>query len=268
VQIDSRGTSRPTFPFGEDVTVTLQVVLGGSDGILVGTDTKTTGFPTARSPLREADRRALETGKTRSGEYGTEKVLFNERRTIAVVCSGSDTTLRVGKAIVENLEAKWNEFSEPIETLCLEKWKSLGKNERREALEHGENTVILVHSGKPRVFKIRFGLDQLEPFSFHRSKTQKLVVFGGDSLNPSGFLLERYLPTRAPSISKLALLAAHYILVGGELNPAGVGGLAMYFSKESGPFQAMSEKVMEDLWERSAGLNRRFQRAFLKHVEF
>src|SRR5207245_5891194 len=126
-------------------------------------------------------------------------------------------------------------------------WKGLGKDERREAFERGENTVILIHSSKPRVFKIRFRLYHLEPFGFHRSKTERLVVLGGDSLNPSGFLLERYLPQRLPSISELALFAAHYILVGGELNPAGVGGLAMYFSKDGGPSEAMGESVVAEL---------------------
>ena len=168
-------------PIGEKVNVTLQVVLGGSDGFLLGSDTKTTGYITGASPLGEPQRRALEFGKIRSGEYGTDKILFNDQRTIAVACSGADTTVRAANAIVETLDAVWGEFSGPIEELCLKKWQGLSKRERREALRRGENAVILVHSGKPQVFKIRFALDHVEPFVFSRRDTETLAVLGGDS---------------------------------------------------------------------------------------
>lgn len=268
MQAGSRGTRRTTSPVGEDVSVTLQIVIGGSDGVLLGTDTKITSFPFGASPLGELQRRALEVGKIRSADYGAEKILFNDRRTIAVACSGSEVTYPVGKAIVEELETVWGEFSEPINGLCLEKWKALPEDQRREASERVENTVILVHSSKPKVFKIRFRVDDLEIFPSHRSKNQRFIVLGGDSLNPSGLFLERYLPRRPPSINKLATLAAHYILVGGEVNPSGVGGLKMYFSKDNCPFEAMSESVVGELCEKSERLNGRLQKALLQSVVF
>ncbi len=233
--------------------MTLQIVLGGSDGLLIATDTKWTAF--ARGPV----------GRTvRSAEYGVEKVVFTDRRTIGIACSGSDITVEVGRKIAEKIDAVWNQYSGALEALCFSKWEELPQEERDWALARGENVLLLAHSAKAEAFKVSFTPKEARATPFRREKSQRLLMLGGDYLNPARLFLDRYLPTKPPSIDKLAFLAAHYILVGGQLNPAGVDGLGMYIAKDGNPFQAVSEQIIELLRKQSEALNTRIQRTLLK----
>ena len=58
------------------------------------------------------------------------------------------------------------------------------------------------------------------------------------------------------------------MLEGGELNRAGVRGLAMYFSKDGAPFKEMGETVLAKLRDRSEGLNRLVKKTLLQSVRF
>jgi hypothetical protein len=252
-------------PEGEKVAMTLQVVLGGKDGVVIGTDTKAMFSPFGPI-LGGPERRALELGKVRSGEYGAAKVLFNSDRAVAALCSGSDVTSHVGRTIIETIASVWNEYLGPVESLCREAWRTKLSDEERRAASERTPTLIFVHSCMTAALKIRFKADDLEFFVFHRDKLQKFIVLGGDDMNPSGMLLERYLPREAQSIDKLVLFAAHYILVGGELNPAGVEGLRLYFSREGRPFRDIPTDTMEELLASSKRLNRYTQRALLRPV--
>src|SRR6266404_8040106 len=210
----------------EELPVTLQVVLGGCDGILIATDTKQMNVP--RPQPWDTDHK----NAVRSDQEGVIKVLFNAARTIACVCSGTDISREIGKRIIERVEALWD----TSDALCSEAWSTLSENERDSALRF-ENTIIFVGSEKEEVIKIYFEENKARKETIRHLKQQKLCVLSGDIWNPASFILQKYYPTPTPPINALFFLAAHFISMGGELNPAGIGGLAMFFSKNGKPFE-------------------------------
>ncbi len=166
------------------------------------------------------------------------------------------------------MKAAWDQYFEPTEKLLRDKWAEFPKAEEKEAIDQTENVLILVHCCKPSVFKVRFKFGNLEVWPFNRDRFQKLVVLGGDHINPAGMWLERFLPDKPPSINKLALLVAHYILTGGELNPAGIGGLRLYFSKNGDPFECLCEEATGKLIELSQRLDKSTQEELLQPINF
>jgi hypothetical protein len=250
-------------PFGEDIPMTLQVVLGGNDGLLIATDLKKLTQPNA--PLLRGDQRgALETGMVRSGEYGAEKIIFNAGKTVALACSGSDITFEIANKIIGLIESHWGEYIRPIEELCLREWNNLPQEQVDFANARSENALIAAHCGRRESFKILFEKSGPRVVLHCHRKSQKFVILGGDICNPAGMILERYLPSNPPSIVMLRFLAAHFILMGGKFNPTGVEGLAMYFSGGSAPFQEIEEDVISALLEKSNRLDKHINRKLLQ----
>jgi hypothetical protein len=227
--------------------MTLQVVLGGNDGILIATDTKQLALSTS-SLIGDRDRRVLETAKVRSGQSGASKVLLSKDRKIAIAYSGSEIVRIVAASIIERLNSLWGECLEPFETLCKEEWSKLPADARDSALSYGENALLVAHSERREAFKLVFGKDDVAVGIFCHRKGQKLVLLGGDIMNPAGMLLERYLPQRPPSINRLACLAADYILMGGKLNSGGIDGLAIYFSKGGKTFEEIHDDIIRHFY--------------------
>lgn len=252
-------------PIGEVLPMTLQAVIGGLDGILIATDTKQTGLPRGNL-LPETDRYALELGKTRSSQFGTQKVFLNRDRTIAISCSGLEIVQDVCRGIAEKIDAVWDQHVGPIEALCNEEWRRASEDERELAVAWTENALLIAHSQRREAFKLVYAKDAGMIRIFHRIKSQRFVLLGGDLSNPAGMILERYLPPAPPPINRLAFLVAHYILMGGQLAPAGVGGLAMYFSKDGRSFEEVDEDTIERLQTWSEKLDKSLRRRLLKQV--
>ncbi|HXX46426.1 MAG TPA: hypothetical protein VEJ38_17015 [Candidatus Acidoferrales bacterium] len=243
--------------------MTMQVVLGARDGVLMATDTKQAAL--FQSALRrDAERSALETGKVRVTQHGAEKVLFNESKTIAMACSGSDLLIEVGQEIVGSISNVWNGTIALIEELCSQKWKTIPTSERQTALSFGETVALIVDSKKQEALKILFEVEKARVVVFKRRDNQKFVLLGGDITNPAGMILERYAPEAPSTIDRLLSLAAHYILIGGVLNPAGVGGLAIYFSRNGTPFEEVPNEIIGFLVEESKRLDKRVRSSLLR----
>jgi hypothetical protein len=199
----------------------------------------------------------------RSGEYGTQKVFLNKNRTIAIACSGWEITQSVAANVIEKLEASWSEHVGPLEDVLSEEWRGTRGDDRDIAVRRSENALLIAHSEKGEAFKVVFNLERGTMRIFKRRNSQKFVLLGGDYNNPSGMILERYLPQEPPPIEKLAMLATHYVLIGGDLNPSSVQGLQMYFSRAGNPFQEASQDTIARLVEESRSLSKIMQRRLL-----
>lgn len=243
--------------------MTLQVVLGAQDGVLIATDNKQVTLSSA-SLKRQDERIALETDSIHMSQYGTDKIVFNRARTIAIACSGWDGAQSVSRGIAEELDSAWDDkYIGPIEELVNKHWRSIPEQERTESLEFSSNTcLIAVHAGKRAAFKIFFKKDSGMIAIMHRRRNQKFVLLGGHTQNPAGTFLEIGYPHGHARIDDLVFMAAHYILTGERLNPAGIGGLEIHIARDGNRF----EEIDDDCLSRITDESERFHRALKKRL--
>jgi hypothetical protein len=244
---------------GESLPVTLQCVLSGSDGILIATDTKAALLPEGVPTIAPFNRVASETGKMRSAELGTQKVLLSASKQVAVACSGQQTiSTRFAHQWLEEIERIWDASTNPrrdLQSFLSEKWMNCGDQFRKVG-----GTLLLAHSAKSEAFKAQLKFDALELNAFFRNRHQQTVLLGGDIFNPAGMLLELYLPVKPVSVDELQFLAAHFILTGGKLNTSQVGGLALCIARNNQAFEWANDELVAALQENSERLHRNIRR--------
>jgi hypothetical protein len=246
--------------------MTLQVILGAQDGVLIATDNKQVTL-TSESLKRSDERIALETDSIHIGQYGADKIVFNKAKTIAIACGGWDGAQYVSQGIAEELDSVWGEYVGPIEALVNARWTCIPEAERGESLEFSSNTsLIAVHAEKGEAFKIFFKKESGIIAIFHRRKNQKFVLLGGHIQNPAGTFLEIGYPSGHPRIDDLVFLAAHFILTGERLNPAGIDGLEIHVARNGNPFEEIGEGRLSRIRDASDKFHRKLKRSLVKSL--
>jgi hypothetical protein len=193
-------------PFSnEDIPMTFQIGMVGSDGILIASDQKAGRW---------------ERYKTTS--HVTK--VFCDAELGAIYCgSGSDVAVRAGKRTIEIALSEPNlPMSKCAEKAATEVWIQRYENPEFTGQPQEESVVIArVTDSNSDLWYVKVGNPSLCKPILDR-------VNIGDVSNASIFFSERYFPgmsEKRPPIARLLPLAAHIVLMAGKLNPTGVDGL-------------------------------------------
>jgi hypothetical protein len=193
----------------EDFLVTFQVAVAARDGWIMASDTKENRY------VGIASKRIRETTHTK-------KIAYDSATRTTYMVSGDDTARDAAKDVVNRVKAFGKTYPD-FEWL---------ENELPSIVSAQWTTEIKSQPPSPR--KAIFAFDNSRPFwelwIDKWSKMERIYtkVWGGDETNSAKFFLEHYY-SEDMSVRELLPLVAHTILMGGEINPSGVGGLEISF---------------------------------------
>jgi hypothetical protein len=219
----------------EEVPMTLQIGLVGTDGIVLASDEKTVFFD------------EIQTGGL------TCKFLSDATRLIAF--SGYEISRKVAQRIMDNeeiqdFEGQRSEVERLASDVCQEPFEDL------VAPARSDGELFIVSKGRSDRFYSLYVNPKSKNF-FLSPRKDKAVA--GHKLNSAVFFLERYY--RKSSVSELALLAAHVILQGHELNYAGIEGLEIFVCNKEG-FHLQPTEILEALVAKSQKLDSQLRDLF------
>ena len=226
-------------PYHEEVPVTFQIGMVGSDGVLLASDRLHTQF----SPYRN--------------RFLSDKISVHEDIGLAYCCTGDDLTTIVMQHVLGSVRAdrKW-----PIElhlsTGVDRALEGLASRSKQGVLERPlrRGSVLAVYRASRAVQLWKFDID------VELSKQLPAYLIEnhcciGDDVNAASFFVERYFDNnhKVP-LAHLAQLAAHTVLMAGATNPTGVDGLDIVLCTQEG-FTPIDEKELSCLKQQSAELN-------------
>lgn len=198
----------------EQIPMTLQVALVGTDGLVIATDKKA-NF--ADDPIR--------TSST------TGKIVWNSETGILCAASGDWLAPHIARDIVRmNIPetACVDDIFGTLQTLTEELWERHVPKKRDGRPERDPNVCFLIAMMKPPYHLWRIAHPK------RTSGTSPYIdkIHAGDDRNAAKYLTERFYrhPNLLP-VRNLVFLAAHVILEGAKLNPVGVGGLDIVWWK-------------------------------------
>jgi hypothetical protein len=237
-------------PSEECAPVTLQVVLLGSDGVVIASDTCAVNFNPRHPSFRTTDI--------------ISKIVVESQ--LVYTFAGDECAKKVGAAVAHQLR----EHSEPLSAELIEKVANGTLDEWRrnscgnDRVDYRKN--IWVQNTDAR-FAIWFALHnerdgKFEAVSCPVSYDGKGRVFAGDESNPARYIVERYYdkcPTR--DISSLKRLAAHVILTGKTFS-SNVSGLEMVVGNSNG-FEWVPSEEIQELVNLSSRIHEESNRSFL-----
>lgn len=225
-------------PAPDEIPVTFQIGMVGSDGVLLASDRAHTRPDSVRT--------------TFSAEKLT--IISSESSAYCYCCAGDDYTQMIADRICrlekpEHTSAK--EFFLLKASLAFEKLRA-----SFDAYSTGPSGSIFLACGSEYVDLIRISL---------HGKQDGLTVekidnrdFAGDGLNPAAFFIERYLPSgkyvKLP-LEKLKLIAVHTILMASELNPVGIHGIDIVLCPHGKSFRELDLSEIEKLTQDSRKLD-------------
>jgi hypothetical protein len=203
----------------EDFPVTFQVALGASDGWLIASDTKENRYAgfSSMPNLRET--------------VETRKITYH-RNTGTVYTSCGDYIMREAcRDVVDMYESEFSDYPTDYDAFQA-RLRAIGdatwKKERGKTLPPQYRCALFAFGNSRPFWTLQLPHPRekasLVQFTYDR-------VFNGDHTNPSKFFVETYHDQELP-VRALLPLAAHTILMGGELNPSGVGGLEIVFCEK------------------------------------
>jgi hypothetical protein len=219
----------------EEFSMTIQVGMVGTDGVVIASDTRWMNTPRYANMTRST--------------FNTTKILISSDGKIVVsFAKNMETSLHVAQKVISDLtEEDWEHPIFPIEKVAAEVLLSAG--ERNDA-----HCLIAHCSSKPRLFLFQYGMmnGSWGPVCQRINTT----AIAGDNVNPAIFWAERYY---APlPIQQLVPLAAHLIVSANKLNSGAISGLEMVFCDSSG-VRLLSDDAVRDLelqsnkWDQSFG---------------
>ena len=212
----SISTARPTIlpTIVEEVPMTIQFGLVGSDGVAIVGDT-----------LHFDSSSAIRT------TFKASKIRYNSRGTIAIAWAGDGNGLLVSKRIAQEMPDDCDIPQLRIEEIEEKTWDSL---------TYGGDSVLLIamRTPEPRLFRLHLGKVGA---SIHNVLDR---VCSGDAPNIAAYFVERYYQRRP--IEELAAIAAHSVLLAHKFNSGGIGGLEITLCRKSG-FTSMPVSVVPDI---------------------
>jgi 20S proteasome alpha/beta subunit len=204
-------------PDPEDIPMTFQVGMVGTDGVLLASDTRM---------LRQE-------GCRTSSEI--RKICQLEHPAMACCAAGDDHTMHIRDQF---LSLRRKDRSTPTNELLAqganERWKFLYGDRSGQPFQHSKGSILVAEYSRniPELWMLEFGESHFVAFVGDK-------ILSGDAISPAAFFIERYYRSTA-KISELLPLAAHAILMAARLNPTGVGGLEIVVGRD-GQFQKLDE---------------------------
>lgn len=202
----------------DEIPMTLQVALVGTDGTVLASDTK-----------------IAKRLNNRVQTFSYTKLNIDQAKGRLTCWAGENPTGTVAENILKM-------DSDNIDRMLDEMKTVFGKEVAREMpLPNGE--VMLLTTRNPKVIlhvECRDGRYSKQP-------SENKVVSGNHS-NPAMSLVELFYDEKCPSLSarELIPLAAHTILTAGRYNPAGIGGLEIVICTTQG-FELLKKEEITEL---------------------
>lgn len=182
----------------EEIPMTMQIGLLGTDGLVLASDTKWT--------LRQQ----LD-GATVLAALGGSKIAINEAKTIAIACAGDMAkAYRLARAVFDALEL---EKESDIDVRLRRIWR-IGSEITSDIKPQ---CLIAFSIPEPTLFLFQW-LDGDSPACI----PIPTYAFAGDSINAAIYFPMRYYERE--ETQRLRRLAAHLIVAGGEINSGYIGG--------------------------------------------
>lgn len=185
-------------------SMTLQVGLVGSDGIVMASDTLVQEWQWHQhNPTNDRYTESkFQIGNgfvcCWSGDAVAERASLNIRR---------QTWASIKDDVTEGLISAGNEA-----------WKQTFGDSQRDTV--GPNRTVIVACPDNTLWTL-----QISEFSIARRRYDKAI--GGGEGNSARHFLMNYLPKVSPPVTQLLIIAAHTILMGAKENQSGIGGLEM-----------------------------------------
>lgn len=215
-------------PTPDEVPVTFQIGIVGSDGVLLASDRLVTRLVPCRMTSR------------------MEKIIVREDIGLAYCCSGDDDFAATMGIVMDAHKAN---SSMPIDLRLSETLDEarVGRN----TLGCGSILVACLTQNETQLWK--FGLTtQIRPDPPCRMRDRWII---GDETNTAIFFSEKYLPISPQlPLERLLPLAAHTILMAHEMNPTGVDGLDITLCTREG-FRVLKEDELSHLARQSGNLD-------------
>jgi len=214
-------------PIEEEIPMTMQIGMVGTDGVLIASDTQWTNTP--RLKVNQAW-----TGSR--GRYNANKITINHERGMAISSARSmETAGTVAHRIISDLKDEDFTYPQsPIEHIGEDVLASVSRQERSDA-----QCLISLTRPLPQLFLFQFGTINNK----YGSICQKMESYAiaGDNLNAAIFWAERY-SERLP-LASLIPLAAHLIVCAARLNSATISGLEIVLCDISGIHRLSDESI-------------------------
>jgi hypothetical protein len=232
----------------EELRMTFQVGMVGTDGFLLASDTQWTHSPLLYNNSWAGGRH----------RFNSPKIRINHERGIAVSLARSmETAGHIANEIISSL--KDEDFDYPIIPI-----EQIGATALRSAAQNRDDAECLVGFIRPtpQMFLFQFGTinGQWGPFCQKMSS----IAIAGDNLNSAIYWPERYYEKRP--IEKLVPLAAHTIGAAQKRNTATISGLEIVLCTASG-IRRLSDESIHELELKAVEWDESIGELFLGHRE-
>ncbi len=227
----------------EEVDLTFQIGMVGSDGVLLATDLKRTHVDARRGVYRSS----------------SQQPKLHIEKDVAYCCSGDELTEVAARMFCETTDGLVDDSGMHDRLIAAAQG---AMSQEKMSRQHGSlplsgGSALFVHrreSGKVQLWCL-----EMSPYVDASPRCCAASVhdhvINGDRGNPAGFFIEHYFPKRRRMpIQDLIPLVAHTVLIAGVLNPAGIGGLEMLRCTSAG-FKKVSERDIAALTKRSEELD-------------
>ena len=231
---------RASIPDPEEIPLTFQVGIVGTDGVLLASDRGYTNYHDGGFRTTSRSSKVLYT----TGDFAC--------------CASGDQCASDAATLCQAdcfCPLPIHERLYSASSAALEQCEDLGEDAARC---HGEVIAAERSEGKVRLWIMQVRSVLKKPIMIPSSPTiVDRYRWTGDIGNSAVFFLERYLRYGfATSLENLKLVAAHAVLVAGQLNPSGVQGLDILLCRNgTEDFERVTDEELARLKDRSDALD-------------
>jgi len=219
--------------------VTFQIGIRAGDGVILASDT-----------------RVVQQGKIRTSSDASK---YFTGANIACCSSGTEYAEDVADYCVRNFNPLIA-IDEQIERACRTMFDAMRSRGGDPGLFYGG--VLTAHCDGKDTRLWTTSLRQLPDGKTKSTTEVSTYEYIGDNANSAVFIAEKYIRPailRRLPMRDLALVAAHTVLMAGEINPSTVGGLEIFLCDSSG-FNRLPENEITELSRQSAELDAEISR--------
>lgn len=211
----------------EELPMTMQVGMVGTDGVLIAGDTKWMKEP-------KLEGRFWDGGRT---GFNSPKIKISHERGMAISrARDMETAVHVSEEIISRLrDDEINSPVEAIERIARDLLYRYG--DQRPA-----HCLIALTKPNPKLFLFQFATVDGEWAPF--CQPMETIAIAGDNVNPAIFWAERYYEP-GHSIRQLIPLAAHVVVCAHTLNTATISGLEIVLCDSSGIHRLSDDSIRE-----------------------
>jgi 20S proteasome alpha/beta subunit len=226
--------------------VTFQIGIRAGDGVILASDT-----------------RVIQQGKIRTSSDSSK---YFSGSHIACCSSGTENAEDVADYCVRNFNPLIA-IDEQIERACRVMFDAMRSRGGDPGRFYGG--VLTAHCDGKETRLWTTSLRQLPDGKTKSPVEVSTYEYIGDNANSAVFIAEKYIRPailRRSSKRDMVFIAAHTVLMAGEINPSTVGGLEIFLCDSSG-FNRLSEDEITELSRRSAELDAEIsRRLFSTHL--